>query len=245
MTVFNAVEILKSKGKIDHRLSPLDNAIAALESILPSALDEGVRASCVYALDVLRMDSVRMVVPTGLSLESAQPPPGDGDPAPRSDGEALEWLVQCFTPGARAAGTAKKRSFKSTAKSVCLAIRLLGRRGSNVAADDAAAGALDGADAAAVSAALAGVDEWGWDVWQLRAASGGRPLQALGWHLMRQWGLLDDLKLDGAVVRSSLYNIFGAFLRFRRRCATLLPPASAHAPGAAMAGTISCRPPPA
>ena len=210
MSVSDAIKVLQIDGKIDCRLCPLDNAVAVLGAILPHNLDAKVRATVVYVLDVLKMDSVRMVVPSGLNLGPSQSDPNhDSSQSKRKDKDtdALQWLVTCFTPSACPAPAGKKRSFKSTAKSVRNVMRLLGRR---AAPDDAVR--LDGADAAAVAAALAGADGWRWDVWRLRDASGGRPLQALGYHLLREWGLLADLKLDAAVVRRWLAFVEGLYL---------------------------------
>ena len=127
MNSFHAIKILRSDGIIDYRLSPLDNGIAALDSILSFELDQRVRASVIYALDVLKMDPVRMVVPAGLNLSEDDMDSNDDKSASRPDNDVLAWLVSCFTPGLHMSQSTKKRSFKDTARCVRYAIRLFGR----------------------------------------------------------------------------------------------------------------------
>lgn len=43
---------------------------------------------------------------------------------------------------------------------------------------------------------LAGVDEWQYDSFALDAATGGRPLSCLAFHLFERQGLIKTLKLD-------------------------------------------------
>jgi hypothetical protein len=38
--------------------------------------------------------------------------------------------------------------------------------------------------AAEIVGCLEGAEQWGWDVLPLRKATGNRPLQTLGWHLL-------------------------------------------------------------
>uniref|UniRef100_A0A7S0EZF5 PDEase domain-containing protein n=1 Tax=Hanusia phi TaxID=3032 RepID=A0A7S0EZF5_9CRYP len=51
---------------------------------------------------------------------------------------------------------------------------------------------------------LEGVDEWGWSPFELAQASGMRPIQALGWHLLRQWNVLEELTIDESTMRNWL-----------------------------------------
>ena len=63
-----------------------------------------------------------------------------------------------------------------------------------------------------INKALEGVDEWDWDIWTLHAATNGRPLQALGWHLLHKYDLIKDLSLDWQVVRNWLHFVAGLYL---------------------------------
>ena len=58
-----------------------------------------------------------------------------------------------------------------------------------------------------INKVLEDVDEWEWDVWKLRDASKGRPLQALGWHLLHKYDLINQMQLDQAVVKSWLHFV--------------------------------------
>ena len=54
----------------------------------------------------------------------------------------------------------------------------------------------DSNDFEKINAALEGVGEWEWSIWGFNSASRGRPLQAIGWHLIHKWNLVEELKLD-------------------------------------------------
>ena len=196
MPPLDAIKILRQDNKIDPHLSPQDNAVLVLSSLLSLDLGDKVMASVVYALHVLKMDAVHMAVPAGLGLDDVAVYGKAHDAAQISDDVILDWLVSSYTPKPRMVHK-KKISFKSLAKSIRHAIKLFGRR-----APITNEVYLEDRDA--IKLALAGADEWDWDVWRLREASRGRPLQALGWHLLHEWGVFQDLKLDGSIVRNWL-----------------------------------------
>jgi hypothetical protein len=196
MPNLNAIKILMQEDQIDPHLSPQDNAIVVLSSLLSQDLSDKVMASVVYALHVLKMDSVSMAVPTGLGLDNTTKHGKSSEESRLSDDVILDWLVSSYTPKPRIVHK-KKISFKSLATSIRHAIKLFGRRA--VITNEVY---LD--DREATTQALVGVDEWDWDVWRLREASKNRPLQALGWHLLHEWGIFEELKLDGSIVRNWL-----------------------------------------
>ena len=62
-----------------------------------------------------------------------------------------------------------------------------------------------------INRALERVDEWDWDIWQLKEVTKGRPLQTLGWHLLHKWDLVNELKLDWTVVKNWLVFVEGLY----------------------------------
>ena len=65
MSLPQALKILESEGRIDNLRSQCDNAISLIDSVLLLNLTDLVRASLVYALDVLKSDSTVTAVPVG------------------------------------------------------------------------------------------------------------------------------------------------------------------------------------
>ncbi len=63
-----------------------------------------------------------------------------------------------------------------------------------------------------VDSVLQGVDSWEWDAWELHEVTKGRPLQTLGWHLIHEWGLIQEFKLDATVLRSWLAFVESQYL---------------------------------
>eukprot|EP00960_Hanusia_phi_P066740 766462-Hanusia_phi.AAC.10 len=51
---------------------------------------------------------------------------------------------------------------------------------------------------------LENVDEWGWSPFELAEASGMRPIQALGWHLLSRWNVMEELMIDESTMRNWL-----------------------------------------
>ena len=196
MPPLKAIKILMQNDQINPHLSPQDNAIMVLSSLKNLDLGDKAMASVVYALHVLKMDSVHMAVPAGLGLDNTAKYENPSESSNLSDDVILDWLVSSYTPKPRLIHK-KKISFKSLAKSIRHAIKLFGRR-------TAITNEVYLDDQEAIKLSLTGVDDWDWDVWRLREASKGRPLQALGWHLLHEWGIFNDFKLDGSIVRNWL-----------------------------------------
>jgi hypothetical protein len=115
----------------------------------------------------------------------------------------MHWLTTSYTPFKHDDSQKRKVALRSVAASVRFAVRM---RESNARSHLPEEYVFDAqpAERAAINAALVGVDEWGWDIEPLRVASGGRPLQTLGWHLLHKWGVVGSLKLDEEVVRNWL-----------------------------------------
>ena len=59
--------------------------------------------------------------------------------------------------------------------------------------------------------ALQGVDEWGWDVFKLKDASSNRELEVLGWHLLREWKVHQQLGLDPLTTRNWLVFVSNSY----------------------------------
>ena len=187
MFISDAIKQLESEGKINLHLSPSDNAVSILESVLPYNLEDTARASIVYALEVLKSDSSQASVPIGL-----QSPLGrrgrSTTPAEASrrssvgEGPVLDWLMSTYTP------TAHSPQIERLTFHAPRGVRL--RAAAAATRRSSARGALlydaEAGDVEAIEAALEGVDEWDWDVWRLRQATKGRPLRALGWHLLEK-----------------------------------------------------------
>ncbi len=108
MVISDAIKQLQSEGKINLLLSPSDNAVGILESVLPFNLEDTARASIVYALSVLKSDSTQTAVPIGLQSPLGMRRQRSSTPSAlfssrRSsvgEGVVLDWLMSCYTPTA-------------------------------------------------------------------------------------------------------------------------------------------------
>ena len=232
-----AMRRLQSEGLIDVYLSPTDNAVRILRSILTRQMEEIVEASVLYALHVLESDQSQASVPIGLRMDKLPVDPADSELDPVADQEAadtiaaaamaaaperlpsdagsassseqegvvFDWLLSSYTP-IKTSALQRTRTFKSVVQGLkfTFGVRDAYRRGHssptiphhfNLGPEQAEE---------QVASALEGVDEWAWDVSRLREASGGRPLQALGWHVLHHWGLVERLGLDAGAVRKWL-----------------------------------------
>ncbi|EKX35891.1 hypothetical protein GUITHDRAFT_79370 [Guillardia theta CCMP2712] len=48
------------------------------------------------------------------------------------------------------------------------------------------------------------VDEWGWNPFELSEITRMRPIQALGWHLISHWNVMEELMIDEAIMKNWL-----------------------------------------
>ncbi len=198
MEVNEAINRLENEGNIDLILSGADNAARVLESLLSSQLEETARASILYAIDVLTSDNNHSSLPVGLTFD-------DGDQlfstsCIEDDYMVRDWLMLNYTPHQGSVRAPKRKqkfptatSFKNASKLrdvLCMPLGHLHVNGYSYLYD------VDEAQLSQINQALEGVDEWGWDIFALKEASLGRPLQTLGWHILHRWNLIDSLKLD-------------------------------------------------
>jgi hypothetical protein len=105
MGISDAIRQLQSEGKFNLLLSPSDNAVGILGSLLSSPdLDDPARAAIAYALSVLKSDSAQAAVPIGLQSPLGRQCPSTPDALAASrrssvgEGVVLDWLVSCYTP---------------------------------------------------------------------------------------------------------------------------------------------------
>ena len=206
MQIDDAINMLEQQNSIDVHLSPGDNAARILESALSFQVDEYVRASIVYAINVLKSDITQSTLPVGLTFNEA----GQifSTSSIEDDYTIRDWLVLNYTPakGTQSAGSRKfKTSYPnplrkavSPKRSTALPLAQHGR---------APIYDADAAELAAIAAAMDGVEEWEWDVFKLAAASRNRPLQTLGWHLLHRWDLIAALGLDADKVPPGSRNL--------------------------------------
>ena len=240
----DALKRLESDGLIDVYQSPSDNAVRILRSVLCRNLEDMVKASIVYALHVLESDLTQATVPVGLRMSKLPPDLSDhtdqaasvdstGQPsAPGAedgsefgsttssehDGVVFDWLLSSYTPIKPAAK--KARTFKSVVQGIKFTFGVrdaYGRGGGPTVPHHFNLGAA--AVERQVAEALEGVDDWEWDVMRLRDASGGRPLQALGWHVLHHWDLVARLGLDPGVVRKWLAFVESLYVEAPYHCA--------------------------
>ena len=101
----------------------------------------------------------------------------------------MQWLTSSYTPFKSNDGPKRKLALKNVAASIRFAFKLRESRARTQQPSDEYVFDAQPAERAAIDAALVGVDDWAWDIEPLRVASGGRPLQTLGWHLLHQWGV--------------------------------------------------------
>jgi len=200
ITPEEAGEILDMK--IMDNLSPAENAINMLQELLnkPSLTNEE-RVSVIYAIQVLQVDPDGAGVPFALQTEYED---DMGD-------EVNDWLLQDFS-GLSSRSEKKSRShmsMKSLARGVLFALRVQRslERSRPAHPEDSYQSRVpfdctkDEADA--IFQALEGISEWGWDVRPLVQATKGRPLQALGYHILKRDGtnFVEQFSLDEATLR--------------------------------------------
>jgi hypothetical protein len=215
----DAYNELESAGKIDWHLSPSDNAVNILESILLNNPEDLTRVSILYALEVLKSNSTQSTVPVGLQIENDIGRRGSTISRLASTSSAtpssvvVDWLLANYTPETiKPVDKEKKLTFKSVARSVKAALKFKGvfeHTSSGISELDAVA--VDSEMRDEIRRALRGVDEWDWDIWNLDMASKGRPLHVLGWHLLHKWDLINTLKLDRTVVLNWLVFVEGLY----------------------------------
>ena len=203
MPFSDALNILESEGKIDRLRSQCDNAIALIDSILLLNLDDKIRASLVYTLDVLKSDSNETAVPVGLRPEKIKV---DETTIIREESDVImKWLVSNYTPSFNfAKSSSEKRTFRSLAQSVKFAIKLRGALGRRASMSEMYVFDTEPGERELIAKALQGVGNWDWDIWRLEEVSRGRPLQTLGWHLLHEWDVVKQFKLDKMVLRGWL-----------------------------------------
>jgi hypothetical protein len=125
-----------------------------------------------------------------------------------SEQDIIDWLKTSYTP---LTSNLRKMTFQEVAKCVKIAtkVRLAFRHCRRTHGEYVFD--VDDSELEDINAALDGVDEWDWDIWRLREASKGRPLQALGWHLLHKHDLIQGLGLDWDVVRRWLAFVEGLY----------------------------------
>jgi hypothetical protein len=192
-------EFLESVGKIDFTISPSENAVSLLDSILCShKLQDVARASILYALDVLKQNQIQAEAHVSLQTEVEAEQPDE-----EFSTVVKDWILSNYTPNTPSRSNNKRKlSFKLIAHGVKFAVRMRGNKRS--VANGIYAYDLQPNELERISEVLQGVDRWEWDAWKLHNVTEGRPLQTLGWHLLHDWGLVRDLKLDTEVLRSWL-----------------------------------------
>ena len=65
---------------------------------------------------------------------------------------------------------------------------------------------------AAIAQALDGVDDWNFDIFRLAEACRGHPLQVVGWHVLRHWGLIPFFGLDESKLKAWLAFIESQYI---------------------------------
>ena len=207
-----AYQSLEAAGKIDWKLSPSDNAIKILRSILQEDLDDTLKSSIVYVLDVLKSDSSQTTVPVGLQMDNEKIRRVSGIGGRRTSLEnedvsdaVVGWLLANYTPDKNLLEKRKKKlTLKSVARSVKIALKLNKAFDRIHSMQQLDIIAVEQSQWEAIQEVLIGVDDWDWDIWKLNEASSERPLQFLGWHLLNKWDLIRNLKLDRTVVQHFL-----------------------------------------
>ena len=215
MSLPQALKILESEGRIDNLRSQCDNAISLIDSVLLLNLTDLVRASLVYALDVLKSDSTVTAVPVGLRPEQAKKTVSDNSSAVNDEDIIMKWLLSSYTPSSdfSAKSSKEKRTFRGTAQSIKFAIKLRGALGRRASMNEMYVFDTEPGEREAIDRALQNSKEWDWDVWHLHDVSHGRPLQALGWHILHEWDMVKHFKLDKIVLRGWLAFVEAQYQR--------------------------------
>jgi hypothetical protein len=203
----DAINILTNGGKFNRGLSSVENAISLLEATLKTCIDDEARATVLYAIDCLKSRPGYSLIPLDLRRSSVISAAMSPSQTPEEQ-NVYDWLAASYTqhPSHYSGIT-----FHEVAKLVQRAVRVgrafnhcLKSHGSYVF--DVSESELDH-----INRALEGVDEWDWDIWTLHEATQGRPLQALGWHLLHKYDLIKDLGLDWQVVKNWLHFVAGLY----------------------------------
>ena len=202
-SIDEAINVLEQENRIDVHLSPGDNAARILESVLLLEINESIRAAMIYAINVLKSDVSQTTLPVGLTFNDAGQifSTSNFESNFEDDYVIRDWLMLNYTPK-KSTFVGKKRTNKTTypnpfRKAVSPKRPLVlpvAKHGTTYLYDE------DSVELSGISAALEGVDEWEWDVFKLKDASHGRPLQTLGWHLIHRWDLISNLGLDSGKV---------------------------------------------
>ena len=196
-----ALQLLQSDGKIHAQMSPLENAVRILESLLTSDLEETARASIVYSIHVMKMERAVAETPIVLQLEEVQHSKND-----EVDSAVLNWLVSDYTQHSSLISKKRKRiSLRSVAQGVKFTIKLRGLAGRGQSGcDELGIACYTVDDRARIAVAMENISSWDWDACILGPVTKSRPLQTLGWRLLHEWDLITILKLDRDKVRNWL-----------------------------------------
>ena len=189
MRLPEAVAILESQRKLNDLFTKEENAIMLLQSILPKLFhDEIICASITFTLHVLKSKAINNETSSSINA-------GRKKSTADLDSAIKDWLISDYT---------ESRNKRVTMKGLALSVKFTKKLSNLFGESDSAeiyVFEADSAERMRISEALGDVQSWGWDAWTLHAASKGRPLQALGWHLLHEWGLVKALGLDRAVLR--------------------------------------------
>jgi hypothetical protein len=201
--ISEALDFLHAHGELDPFCSPKENAVRLLETIkFHFPQDALICASITYALHIMEL----------------MPAPDDDNykslcldkhiPSHDLNSVVKNWLVSDFTDDDR---TRKKVTLKGLANSIKFTITMSNILKAETNSSEMYVFQARQEERARISEALKDVHSWEWDAWTLHAASGGRPMQTLGWHLLHEWGLVDELKLDRAVLSRWLNFVEGHY----------------------------------
>jgi hypothetical protein len=205
MKLEEALKFLEAEGRIYTTLSPYDNAVKALVTVLSSCDDSLVKASVVFALNVFTSEFPPSSVPSNLRIckRSEYTDASENDPDSIQDTEVLEWLVSNFTPFKKPA-EGRRRSLRCVAQTVRFTIKMQSifsqRRSSEVNDSETMYEKR-------VAAALAEADAWHWDVWTLKDVDNGKPLQVMGMFIFSEWDLFNSLDLDKELFANWLFFV--------------------------------------
>eukprot|EP00281_Chroomonas_sp_CCMP1168_P027396 CAMPEP_0206254042 /NCGR_PEP_ID=MMETSP0047_2-20121206/23484_1 /ASSEMBLY_ACC=CAM_ASM_000192 /TAXON_ID=195065 /ORGANISM="Chroomonas mesostigmatica_cf, Strain CCMP1168" /LENGTH=599 /DNA_ID=CAMNT_0053680311 /DNA_START=95 /DNA_END=1891 /DNA_ORIENTATION=- len=202
------LETLRDYIKDD--LTPLQNAENMLKHIVESGrladIDEAV---CRFVSNVLKHRG-EASIPGWLRQSSDGGGAHKKHSLPGEVGEEVsEWLRTEFSPLPNKDAT--KGSFKGKVQGILFALRL--KRtcvppppplSENCAPSDFIPFEISAERAAVIHDVMDKVDDWDFDVFELRDASGGREVEVMGWTVFRRWGALDEFSVDEDVLKNFL-----------------------------------------
>lgn len=180
------IERSNSDVSIDPHLSPSDNAIRLLTSVLSFDMESVIRTAIVYALDVLKSDPAISTVPVGLHPRKDKK---CSDALEDNRGSVLNWLVSSYTPIPQLQIPRKRHSLKGIADGVLFAVSMRDIIVRTNSSSDMVPGAKTPGMRMEIMASMEGVNTWEWDIAGLHEASQHHPLQTLGWELLHRWEL--------------------------------------------------------